>query len=67
MSRIRVPGMLRRAWLVYVDHSVVGIWPTRAKALAAAKLRAEQASKPITHTIVGAYRLDENATITEVS
>jgi hypothetical protein len=45
---------LQRVWLVYVDHSIVGVWPTKKAAEAAVRLRSRS---DIAHRIVGPYVL----------
>ena len=58
--------VVRRVYLVLTDHSIAGVWFTKREAIAAARLRIEQASKPIVHIVRGPFVLAANAQDVEV-
>ncbi len=62
----RVGGLRRKFYVVFCDHSTVGMHTSLRAAVESARDRHEQASQPIKHFVVGPYTLGENATIVEV-
>lgn len=46
-----------RVWLVWVDHSVLGVWSTRSGAKRAAKLRAKDSLLEVEYHVMGPYVL----------
>jgi hypothetical protein len=59
MSSLPSRGIIRRVWLVFVDHSVVGVWRTRREAREAAKLRGSIGRLPL--FVIGPYVLQRGA------
>jgi hypothetical protein len=48
-------------WLVWVDHSVLGVWSTEAKARRAARLRVRDSLLEVEYRVVGPYVLQERS------
>jgi hypothetical protein len=60
-----VSAVLKRVWLVFVDHSIVGVWRNKRDADKAVRLRQQHAISNITHFVAGPYALQAGATVTE--
>jgi hypothetical protein len=54
-------GVPRRVWLVWVDHSVAGVWRSKREANASVQLRVKGSLFPVAYTVTGPYVLQDGA------
>ena|SRR5688572_18982293 len=53
--------VLRRVWLVFVDHSILGVWRSKREATAAVRLRQRHTVSNVAHFIAGPFVLAPGA------
>lgn len=46
-----------RVWLVFCDHSIVGVWRTKRDAIAATRMRSKGSLLEVEYHVVGPYVL----------
>ncbi len=57
MRRLISGRLFRRLWLVFCDHSVVGVWRTKREAVDAVRVRARGSILEVDYHVAGPYVL----------